>query len=288
MEERIKVWVTGAGGLIGSHLVNIPVAQGSRYQPIALTRARLDLTDFASVERQFREDQPGAVIHCAALTNNPACEKDPELAWHLNVEVTRHLARLASSIPFIFFSTDLVFDGKQGNYRETDIPRPLSVYGETKLAAEKIVLENPLHSVIRTSLNGGNSPTGDRGFDEQLRRAWERGQTLRLFTDEFRSPIHASVTARAVWELLAADEPGLYHVCGSERLSRWEIGRLIADRHPELRPRLHPGSLKEYRGAPRSPDTTLNCQKAQSILSFQLPAFTSWLKEHASEKSYAS
>jgi dTDP-4-dehydrorhamnose reductase len=157
------------------------------------------------------------------------------------------------------------------------------MYAETKVAAERVMLANPKHTVIRTSLNGGTSPTGDRGFNEEMRRAWQAGQTLRLFTDEFRSPIAAEETARAIWELAARSRPGLYHVGGSERLSRWEIGQLLAARWPQLNPRIEPGSLKEYRGAPRAPDTSLNCAKVQQLLSFPLPSLTQWLAAHPDE-----
>ena len=186
---------------------------------------------------EFRLQNPQLIIHCAALSKSPECEANPALARKLNVEVTALLAELAADIPLVFLSTDLVFDGRTGNYDETAPVNPLSVYAETKAAAEQVVLANPKHTVIRTSLNGGTSPTGDRGFNEQMRRAWQAGQTLRLFTDEFRSPIPAEVTARAIWELAAQNKPGLYHVAGSERLSRWQIGQLLAARWPELKPR---------------------------------------------------
>jgi dTDP-4-dehydrorhamnose reductase len=151
------------------------------------------------------------------------------------------------------------------------------------VAAERIVLANPRHWVIRTSLNGGTSPTGDRGFNEQLRRAWQVGQRLKLFTDEFRCPIPAAVTARAVWELVSQNQRGLFHVAGSERLSRWQIGQLIAARWPQLSPKFEPVSLKECQGVPRAPDTSLNCGKAQQLLSFPLPGLTDWLTTHLEE-----
>ncbi len=158
------------------------------------------------------------------------------------------------------------------------------MYAETKVAAEQFVLANPRHTVIRTSLNGGTSPTGDRGFNEQMRRAWQAGRdACSLFTDEFRSPIPAEVTARAIWELAALNRPGLYHVAGSERLSRWQIGQLLAARWPLLQPRIEAASLKEYQGAPRAPDTSLNCAKAQQLLSFRLPGLTEWLSAHPAE-----
>ncbi|MFO1476921.1 MAG: sugar nucleotide-binding protein [Verrucomicrobiota bacterium] len=169
---------------------------------------------------------------------------------------------------------------KTGNYDESSPVNPLSVYAETKLAAERVVLANPRHTVVRTSLNAGVSPTGDRAFNEQMRRAVAAGQELSLFTDEFRSPIVAIETARAVWELAAGVRTGLYHVAGSERLSRWEIGTLLAARWTNLKPSIRPESLKDYQGAPRSPDTSLNCAKAQKLLSFPLPRFSDWLRRH--------
>jgi dTDP-4-dehydrorhamnose reductase len=190
---------------------------------------------------------------------------------------------LADRQRLIFFSSDLVFDGRQGNYAEADPPGPLSVYAETKAAAEQAVLLHPNHVVIRTSLNGGASPTGDRAFNEELRKAWESGRTVRLFTDEFRCPIPAAVTARATWELALSNAAGVFHVAGSERLSRWQIGALIARRWPGLLPKLERSSLREYKGAPRAPDTSLNCAKVQSLLSFTLPGLSAWLEENPAE-----
>jgi len=276
--EAPLVWVTGAGGLIGNYVVQLASRCAPACRVRALTRDQLDLTDAAAVRRAFAADQPGLVIHCAALSRSPACDADPALARRLNVEVTHLLAELCAELPFVFFSTDLVFDGRRGNYDEAEAPNPLSVYAETKAAAEQFVLANPRHTVIRTSLNGGTSPTGDRGFNEQMRRAWAAGQTLALFTDEFRSPIHAALTARAVWELARQGVTGLWHLAGAERLSRFQIGELLAARWPQLKPTLRAGSLRDYTGSPRPPDTTLNCARAQARLPFKLAGLGEWLR----------
>jgi dTDP-4-dehydrorhamnose reductase len=270
------VWITGAGGLIGNYLMQTAPKFVPTLRVRGLTRAKLDLEDFAAVREAFRKESPSVVIHCAALANTPACERNPALARKLNVDVTAVLAELAADIPFVFFSTDLVFDGRVGNYDESAAVSPLSVYGKTKAEAERVVLANPKHTVVRTSLNFGQSPTGDRAFNEQMRRAVERGDTLQLFTDEFRCPIPAVETAHAVWELVAQNKPGLYHVAGSERLSRWEIGQVLA-KHWGLNPKMEPGSIRDFRGLPRSPDTSLNYAKVQRLLSFQLPRFSEWL-----------
>ena len=273
-------WITGAGGLIGSALVQTAPRFAPSRRVHRLIRAELDLLDFDAVERLFETETPKLVIHCAALTHTPTCQQHPDRARQLNVDVTARLAEIAEDIPLILFSTDLVFDGRTGHYDESAPVNPLNLYAQTKAEAEKIVLANPRHTVVRTSLNGGTSPTGDRGFNEQLRRAFAAGQKLRLFTDEFRSPIAAVETARAVWELAAKNQAGLYHVAGAERLSRWQIGQLIAARCPLLEPRIEPASVANYGGEPRAPDTSLNCRRAQQLLSFPLPRLSEWLTGH--------
>jgi dTDP-4-dehydrorhamnose reductase len=281
--NRPLLWITGAGGLIGSHLVQSAPRALPDWEARGLERRRLDLTDFAAGERRFAEEKPDAIIHCAAITRPAVCQAQPALARQMNVEVTAVLAGLAADRPFVFFSTDLVFDGLQGNYTEDAPTHPLTVYAETKEEAERIVLVNPKHSVVRTSLNGGISPTGDRGFNEELRRAWAAGREVRLFTDEFRNPLPALVTARAVWEWFQEQRPGLYHLAGAEKLSRFELGRLVAARAAELNPRIEPCSLRTYKGPPRAPDSTLNCDKIQALLSFRLPGLSEWLDAHPGE-----
>jgi dTDP-4-dehydrorhamnose reductase len=273
-----RAWITGTGGLIGSQIHRLAPQLAPDWEVRALARNDLDFCDFKAVSTAFAADRPQLVIHCAALSKSPVCEANPDLAWRSNFEATVHLAQLAADIQFIFFSTDLVFDGRQGSYSEAAPVNPLSVYGKTKAAAEEKVLANPKHTVIRTSLNAGRSPTGDRAFNEQMRLAWQRGEKSKLFTDEYRSPIVASVTARAIWEIAALQAAGIYHLAGAERLSRWQIGQALAALYPDLHPILEASSLKEYPGAPRPPDTSLNCAELQALLSFPLPRFSEWLK----------
>ena len=283
MTQKKIAWITGAGGLIGNYLVQTAAQFAPSWQVRGLIRADFDLQDFDVVRRAFREQQPRLVIHCAAISRTPICQSNPQLARRNNVEVTSVLAELAAAIPFVFFSSDLVFNGQKGNYVETNPVNPISVYAETKVAAEKIVLANPRHVVVRTSLNAGISPAGNRAFNEQLRLTWEAGKSLQLFTDEFRCPISASVTARAVWELVGKEATGLFHLAGRERLSRYEIGKLLAGRWPQLKPRIVAASAKNYVGAPRCPDVSLDCAKVQKQLSFPLPCFSGWLAANPSE-----
>jgi len=196
----------------------------------------------------------------------------------VNVEATKFLAELAAEIPFVFFSTDLVFDGRKGDYTETDVLNPLHIYGETKVAAEEMILKNPRHLVVRTSLNYGQSLSGNRAFNEQFRHSLQRaGQGMKLFTDEFRNPIPAVETARAVWELVAKQCAGIYHVAGAEKMSRHQIGELLVKGWPEITAAIEAGLAKDFPGPPRALDTSLNIAKVQKVLSAPLPGLNGWL-----------
>jgi dTDP-4-dehydrorhamnose reductase len=276
-------WITGAGGLIGNYLVQTAPKFAPQWRVRALTRSTLDLLDFDAVHRQFNNDQPQLVIHCAGITSLAGAAADPKLARRLNVELTGLLAELAADSGFVFISTDLVFDGCKGNYAETDATNPLHLYGQTKVNAEQIILRNSRHLVVRTSLNGGISPTGDRGFNEKMKREWQMGRSMGLFADEFRNPIFAGETARAIWELANQNCAGIYHVAGAEKLSRWQIGQLLAKRWPEVKANIVPALAKDFPGPPRALDTTLNISKVQRALSKPLIGLTQWLAANPHE-----
>jgi dTDP-4-dehydrorhamnose reductase len=284
MQEKQKLaWVTGAAGLIGNYFVQMASEFAGDWRVRGLTREQFDLLDFKTVERKFQKDKPWLIIHCAGITSIADAQKNPALAQKINVEATRFLSELAAEIQFVFLSTDLIFDGQKGNYAETDLPNPLHLYGETKVAAEQIVLENPRHLVVRTSINGGISRSGDKGFNERLKLALQNAMGMKLFTDEFRSPIFAGETARAVWELANKNCAGIFHVAGAEKLSRWQIGELLTARWPEIKTKIEPGSTKDFPGATRAPDTSLDISKVQKILSKPLPGLSEWLATNPNE-----
>jgi dTDP-4-dehydrorhamnose reductase len=269
--------ITGAAGLIGQYLVKTAPRWAPDRDMQGLTRADLDLTDRANVERTWQSIKPNAVIHCAALSRTKDCEQDPEQARRINVEVTAHLAQLSRDIPFIFLSSGEVFDGRTGWYGETDEPNPINVYGQTKLEAERAVLQNPRHTVVRIVLTAGISETGDRSFVEDMCRTAKAGKDVTLYADEFRCPLPAGVIARVIWELVDCEQPGLYHLGGSDRLSRWEIGETLLPWCPELKGHLMKGSAWNHVGSPRPADLSLRFDKIQSILSFRIPGFRGWL-----------
>ena len=273
--------ITGAAGLIGQYLVKSAPRWASGWTIEGLTRSQFDLTDRSAVSAAFQRYNPQLIIHCAALSRTKDCEQDPEKAARVNVDATRLLSQLAGDTPLVFLSSGEVFDGSAGWYDESAAPNPINVYGRTKLEAERVVLRNPAHTVVRIVLTAGTSHDGDRSFVEEMSRAAKAGKDLTLYADEFRCPLPAGVIARALWELVQQDKPGLYHLGGSERLSRWEIGELLVPWFPELKGRLIQGTARHHLGAPRPADLSLSCDKIQQILSFRVPGFRSWLTERS-------
>ena len=269
--------ITGAAGLIGQYLVKTAPRWAPDRDMQGLTRADLDLTDRTNVERTWQSIKPNAVIHCAALSRTKDCEQDPEQARRINVEVTAHLAQLSQDIPFIFLSSGEVFDGRTGWYGEMDEPNPINVYGQTKLEAEQAVLQNPRHTVVRIVLTAGTSETSNRSFVEDMCRTAKAGKDMTLYEDEFRCPLPAGVIARVIWELVDCKQPGLYHLGGSDRLSRWEIGETLLPWCPEFKGHMMKGSARNHVGSPRPADLSLRCDKIQSLLSFRIPGFREWL-----------
>lgn len=284
METQNKLaWVTGANGLIGNYFVQTAPQGAPGWRVRGLTRGQFDLLDFKTVEREFKRDRPRLIIHCAGITTIAGAIANPELARRANVEATKVLADLAAEIRLVFLSTDMVFDGKKGNYAESDAVSPISFYGETKVAAEQLVLKNPRAVILRTSINCGVSKSGVRGFNETMRHELQTKAKLTLLADEFRCPIFAGETARAGWELARQACAGILHVAGAEKLSRWQIGQLLAQRAPELGAKMEPGLVKDFAGPPRAPDLSMNVSAAQKLLSRPLPGLTEWLAANPDE-----
>lgn len=123
------------------------------------------------------------------------------------------------------------------------------------------------------------SESGDRSFVEDMCRSATAGKNVTLYADEFRCPLPAGIIARAVWESVDQKQPGLYHLGGSERLSRWEIGEALLPWYPELKGRLIKGSARNHVGSLRPSDLSLRCDKIQRLLSFRIPGFREWLNE---------
>jgi len=246
----MRILVTGANGLLGGFLVpelvsgghevlatgrgglRLPVEAGSTF-----AYADMDITDALRVSDLLREWRPDHVVHAAALTQADPCELDPVACWHVNVTATRFLATAAEAVGarLTYVSTDFVFDGEAGPYREGDPTGPVNVYGCSKLTAERVVLETNRHAgIIRTVLvygrSGGQSRTNLMTW---VRDRLTAGERIRVVDDQVRTPTYAGDLARGIRLLVESGGTGIYHVSGADVLTPWEMARLTA-RHLDL------------------------------------------------------
>lgn len=287
-----RLLITGASGLLGSNLAKYAQEKleviGIYYRNAieidgALMVAK-DLSQSGAAIQITRQHRPDLVVHCAAATDVDRCELDPAWARALNVEMAESVARACSDagIPLAHISTDAVFDGLTGGYREDDLAKPINVYGETKLAGEHAVLQaNPQALVLRTNLYGW-SPDGQRGLAQWFANRLEAGQVCTGFTDVNFSPLYAQHLARAILELLERRAEGLFHLGGQTCLSKHEFGIALARRMGLDTSLIEPATVEAAElEAARPKQLCLNSDKAEATLGHMLPGVEFGLRELA-------
>jgi dTDP-4-dehydrorhamnose reductase len=263
----VRILVTGGAGYLGSEVARLGVEHGCEVLATRLQRdpphgrpVRLDIRDENDTARVFLKHGPQVVIHTAYR------QADEEV-WGAVVKGTHSVALAArrSGARLIHLSTDLVFDGgRAGRYDEDDEPRPVSLYGDAKLAAERIVRENhPEALIVRTSLLYGKP-----GPQEALALR----DDIAFYTDEVRTPARVDEVASALLELAATELDGVLHVAGADAVSRYELARLLAAAQGR-----DPG---EIRGEPTPPgavrprNVALDSSRAAGILRVRLRGAT--------------
>ena len=199
---------------------------------------------------------PDVIIHCGALTHVDYCETHEEESFQKNVTATANLLDIARRhhIKFVFLSTDYVFDGRHGPYRENAPVNPLSVYGKHKLAAERLIQEQLTHYLILRVTNVYGDEIRQKNFIARLLRQIEAGEKLELKLpyDQYASPTNALDIARAAEALLSAGKNGIYHVAGTDYMNRVSLALKVLRYFPETDYRLIPLSTKEFnQAAPR-------------------------------------
>ena len=243
MTARKKLIVTGANGFVaGSVLAQAGeewlVHAVSRGEPLArheqLHWHTCDPQVPAQLDQLFREVKPDAVIHTAALADIDFCQKHPELAREVNVELTRALASrcAAAGCKFVLCSTDTIFDGEHAPYAEDAQPGPVNFYAETKVAAEQITVGLGAQAVVaRLSLVVGLPVMGaGNSFLAKMIASWKAGQTIGATPREIRTPVDVITVGQALLELAAGKQHGIFHLAGKDRLNRLEISHQIATR----------------------------------------------------------
>ena len=279
MEVKPKILVTGSSGYLGRYLIKYAPAQGTSI--IAQYRAKMPndygrdvqflKLDFAEQDWSALEAfSPDVVIHTAAMASIDECEVKPEISNYINFEVTRRLVDFTASknARFIFISSDVVFDGKKGNYSEKDKPIPQNVYARSKTEAEKYVLENHNNAVVvRPALFYGLALNGRPSFTETIMRNLYAGKQVFLFADQFRTPVAVNDLAAALWELIELDYTGILHLGGPQKVSRMEMGEMLCGLFKLDKSLLIPvKSDKAGLIAPRPLDCSLDTTLSQQLL----------------------
>ncbi len=224
------ILVTGSG-LLGSDVIRVlrtgHEVVGTYNTTPREGMIRLDITDREDTIRSIGRLKPEYIVHTAALTNVDYCEDHEEEAMAVNGEGTKNVvdaARLAGS-RVVYVSTDYVFDGSKGMYREDDEAHPISVYARSKLMGELHVQEMEDFIIARTSVVYGSAR---QNFVSWVRDSLKKGQRIKVVTDQFNSPTLSYDCAEAIAALIGRGASGIFHTAGGERISRYGFARKIA------------------------------------------------------------
>jgi dTDP-4-dehydrorhamnose reductase len=272
-DAKPRILITGASGMLGEALCRLARSKWSvlglwhrhRVRMPGVAPLQADLADLSSLEALLSGVDLQAVIHTAALAQPSACERDPQGSAALNIQVAERLAGVCAQrrIPFILTSTDLVFDGLQAPYDETRAVSPVCVYGRHKAQAEQLVLSRyPEALVCRLPLMFGLKGSPAASFGQQMLTAIRSGRPLRLFIDEFRTPVDTNSAARGLLSMLGRTR-GLLHLGGRSRVSLYELGLLMAKCLGVAPTMLQPVSVHAaVADTVRSPDCSLDSRRA--------------------------
>jgi dTDP-4-dehydrorhamnose reductase len=283
-----KLLITGASGFLGWNLCQLARSDWEVYgtydrHPISIPEVsidRIDLTNLDRLRAEIDRIAPDAIVHTAAASSPNFCQAHPAQSLQINVVASQLLAEICAQakIPFVFTSTDLVFDGTKPPYLETDPVSPINIYGEQKVAAEREILTAyPQATICRMPLMFGIAPPTATSFIQPWLKALDARQSLQLFVDEFRTPVSAITAAKGLLMALQVS-PGIINLGGKERISRYEFGRLLAEIFEYDVSLLSPISQQDLpMAAPRAADVSLDSTKAIA-LGYEIPPLRSELE----------
>ena len=239
----MKILVTGSNGLLGQKLIEklskkmdvLATARGDNRLPFKenYSFASLDITDKNNVDEVFNEFKPDVVIHGAAMTNVDQCEIEKEECWKLNVLATEYLLEAAKKHNsfFLHVSTDFIFDGKEGPYAEDGIPNPVSFYGWSKYAAEKLVMHSGVKwAIARTVLVYGIAHDMSRSnIILWVKNSLENGKSINVVNDQWRTPTLAEDLADGCILIAEQKAEGIFNISGKDLLNPYEMATMTAD-----------------------------------------------------------
>jgi dTDP-4-dehydrorhamnose reductase len=284
-----RIVITGGSGLAGANIAKTLVSKFEVYGLYNTNKVEMKGVDFRQVDLS-RENElevvselgPSVIIHCAAFANLDGCEQDPDRAYRDNVVASINIAQTAKKVGayLIHISTDSVFDGERGVYRESDGVNPINVYGRTKLQAEREVQRIcPDCAVVRTNFYGWNKRE-KLSMAEWMLDKLEKGQKLTGFKDVYFSPLLVNDLAEALAELYERRYAGVIHIAGGQTCSKLEFAYLTAKVFGFKENLIEPISVEDLNlPAPRGKNISLNVSKAQNLLRTRLGGAEEGLKK---------
>jgi dTDP-4-dehydrorhamnose reductase len=237
LSKQRKILITGANGLLGQKTAELASRETeyeivltdiheSAFDPRGSEYFQMDITHKEDVKSNVKKYKPDIIVNTAAYTNVDGCETDRELCWRANVDAVKNfiIAARANDSKIIHISTDYVFDGKSGNYDESSTPNPISYYGKSKLAGENALISSGVKFIIiRTQVIYGTAKGVRPNFALWLIDMLSNGQSVRIVDDQFGMPTISDDLAWGILKMIRMDKSGIYHLCGSEFLSRYEF-----------------------------------------------------------------
>ena len=295
----MKLLVTGASGLYGTKLARLAVDRGDEVYscdvqelPVCGNFVKLDVSNREMVETTFKQVKPDVVVHAATITDVDKCETNKDLAWKVNVEGTRNIVDASRQVGtfIMYISTDYVFGGEKGNYKEAETPNPIQYYGLTKLVAEEIVKSQPEYFIARPSVIYGSTPAaGKVNFALWLIETMRKGQHVKILTDQWNTPTLNTNIAEMSLEIAERRLKGTFHLCGATRVSRIEFANQIADTFDLDKSLIDPAQSSQFTWPAKRPcDSSLDTAKAQQTLQhkpLQMEDALKKLKEELTQKS---
>ena len=271
----MKVLVTGASGKLGPYLIDNLVNQAMEVygwyhatQPSlsACTMESTDLSVESNIKYALRQLQPDLIIHSAAISTVGESYQNPDLAMKVNGEAPGWITRWAKNANprcrVIHLSTDQVFDGDHAPYDEESHPSPLNVYGKSKAQGEKTAHREGVDCLLRLPLMFGRCHVNRPNFFQQQHRSILAHEPLKLFEDEWRTPLSLRHAARLICDIATTELHGLYHLAGQTRVSRYEFGCLLAKALGQTPENIQPCSRDTITfPEPRGRDLSLNTRK---------------------------
>jgi dTDP-4-dehydrorhamnose reductase len=270
-----KIFITGGTGLVGR---DVSAFLSDKYEVYAGTIEdeekiknckiiHQDITKRDDLIRVITEINPDYIIHLAALTDVNLCEEKRELARKINIEGTKNVVIAAEKVKarLIYASTNYVFDGKKGRYKEEDAPNPVNFYAFTKLEGEKEVLKYS-NSVITRICPFGLGTDKKPSFTAKMIKSLLEQKRMDVFSDQFFSPISTYGYARVLMKILESDFTGIINIAGLERLSRYEFAKRVSEVFNLDSKLLNPIKITDLNETAERPrDTSLDISKAKSL-----------------------